>query len=251
MQSNDPQHIAIIMDGNGRWAQKQGLPRIRGHQVGVERVEDIMRVAPDLGVKYLTFYAFSKENWQRPKDEVSFLMDLLGKYLDLKIGEFKRKNVVFNTIGQIEDLPKIIQEKIAKAKSETRQNNGLVATFAFSYSSRLEITRAARLLAEQCARGELKPDQIDEALLSRHLYTADLPDPDLLIRTSGEMRISNFLLWQISYAELYVTDKFWPEFTVDEFKKAVDDFKKRERRFGKTHAASASPDLDRVQDGAA
>jgi len=239
MQNNTPQHIAIIMDGNGRWAQKQGSPRIRGHQVGVERVEDIMRVAPDLGVKYLTFYAFSKENWQRPKDEISFLMDLLGKYLDLKIKEFKKENVVFNTIGQIEDLPKIIQEKIAKAKKETAQNDGLVATFAFSYSSRLEITRACRQIAQEIAKGELQPDAVDEELIGRHLYTAGLPDPDLLIRTSGEMRISNFLLWQISYAELYVTDKFWPEFTVDEFQKAIEDFQKRERRFGKTHAASS------------
>ncbi len=234
--SGVPQHIAIIMDGNGRWAEKQGLPRIRGHQVGVERVEEIIRAAPDLGIKYLTLYAFSKENWQRPKEEVSFLMDLLGHYLDHKLAEFKKNNMVFNTIGQLEDLPPKIQGKILCAVEETKQNTGLVATFAFSYSSRVEMTMACRQIAEKVLEGKFRPQDITEKTISEHLYTAHLPDPDLLIRTSGEMRISNFLLWQISYTELYVTEKFWPEFTKEELMNAIEVYKKRERRFGRTRS---------------
>ncbi|MCB9800400.1 MAG: isoprenyl transferase [Candidatus Omnitrophica bacterium] len=233
-----PQHVAIIMDGNGRWANERGLARIRGHQHGVERVEEIIRVAPELGIKYLTLYAFSKENWQRPKDEVSFLMGLLAAYLDQKLEEMHRNNVVFNTIGEIGDLPKPIQEKIAQGKEKTKKNTGLVATFAFSYSARAEITRACRLIARKVVDGVLKPEDINEDLLSRSMYTGTLPDPDLLIRTSGEMRISNFLLWQISYAELYVTEKYWPDFTKEELVKAIEAFGGRERRFGRTSVSS-------------
>ncbi len=229
---NIPQHIAIIMDGNGRWAEKQNLPRIRGHQVGVERVEEIIRAAPQLGVRYLTLYAFSKENWQRPKEEVSFLMDLLGNYLDQKMDQFKKNNIAFNAIGELQDLPPKIHEKIRASMADTASNNGLTVTFAFSYSSRLEITNACRKIAQKVLEGKLKPEQITEKTLSEHLYTSNLPDPDLLIRTSGEMRISNFLLWQISYAELYVTEKCWPEFTHEEFAKAIEAYQKRERRFG-------------------
>ncbi len=225
------------MDGNGRWAKSRGLPRIRGHQVGVERVEEIIQSAPALGIKYLTLYAFSKENWRRPKDEVSFLMELLGKYLDQKLEEMKRQNVVFNTIGHLDDLPAPIREKIVRNKQETRQNTGLVVTFAFSYSARVEITDACRVLAEKAAQGEIRPADITEATLARHLYTANLPDPDLLIRTSGEMRISNFLLWQISYTELYVTEKYWPDFTREELVKAIQSYQTRERRFGRTTAS--------------
>ncbi len=233
---NVPQHIAIIMDGNGRWAEKQGFPRIRGHQAGVERVEEIISAAPDLGIKYLTLYAFSKENWQRPKDEVSFLMDLLGRYLDQKLAEFKKNNIVFNTIGQMEDLPAKIQEKIAYTMKETRHHTGLVTTFAFSYSARVEITTACRRIAEKVLQGKMNLEEITEKTVSDHLYTAGLPDPDLLVRTSGEMRVSNFLLWQISYAEIYVTDKCWPEFTKAELAKAIEAYNKRERRFGRTRA---------------
>lgn len=233
-----PVHVAVIMDGNGRWAKSRGFPRIRGHQVGVERVEEIIKSAPELGIKYLTLYAFSKENWQRPQEEVSFLMDLLARFLDQKLEEMKRQNVVFNTIGHHEDLPPAVCEKILRNKEETKNNTGLVVTFAFSYSSRIEITDACRRIAEKAAAGEIKTSDITEDMVTRHLYTAGLPDPDLLIRTSGEMRISNFLLWQISYTELYVTEKCWPEFTREELVKAVQSFQTRERRFGRTSAAN-------------
>lgn len=234
MLENIPKHVAIIMDGNGRWAEKRGFPRLRGHQEGVERVEEIMRVAPEMGVRYLTLYAFSKENWQRPKEEVNFLMQLLSQYLDRKLEEMKKNHVVFNAIGQLEDLPEKVKEKVLMAMKETQNNTGLVATFAFSYSSRQEITEACKKIAEEVSQNKLKIEDIDENVITRHLYTAGLPDPDLLIRTSGEMRLSNFLLWQSSYTELYVTEKFWPEFDEQEFKKAIAVYQKRERRFGKT-----------------
>lgn len=234
MNPNLPRHVAIIMDGNGRWAEKQGLLRIRGHEMGVRRVEEIIRAAQDEGIGYLTLYAFSKENWQRPPAEVSFLMGLLGQFLDQKVKEMKENNLVFNTIGEIHDLPEMIQKKISKGMEETKQNTGLVVTFAFSYSSRIEITEACRRIAREVSEGKIRPENITEQTISSHLYTAGLPDPDLLIRTSGEMRISNFLLWQISYAELYVTEKFWPEFTREEFLSALDAYGKRERRFGRT-----------------
>ena len=229
-----PRHVAIIMDGNGRWAQRQGLPRFRGHETGVQRAEEIIRVAPDYGVKYLTMYAFSKENWKRPENEVKFLMELLSQYLDRKLKDFMQNNVVFNAIGRLEELPPKIYEKLLRNMKETRNNTKLVATFALNYSSRLEITDACRKMAEEAVAGKLKPEDISEETLSRRLYTAALPDADLLIRTSGEMRLSNFLLWQISYAELYVTDTLWPEFTQEEFAKALQAFQKRERRFGRT-----------------
>ncbi|MBI3313979.1 MAG: isoprenyl transferase [Candidatus Omnitrophica bacterium] len=234
MNPNLPRHVAIIMDGNGRWAEKQGLLRIRGHEMGVRRVEEIIRAAQDEGIGYLTLYAFSKENWQRPPAEVSFLMGLLGQFLDQKVKEMKENNLVFNTIGEIHDLPEMIQKKISRGMEETKQNTGLVVTFAFSYSSRIEITEACRRIAREVSEGKIRPENITEQTISSHLYTAGLPDPDLLIRTSGEMRISNFLLWQISYAELYVTEKFWPEFTREEFLSALDAYGKRERRFGRT-----------------
>jgi len=228
------------MDGNGRWAERQGLPRIKGHQVGVERVEEIIRVAPELGVKYITLYAFSKENWQRPKQEVRFLMDLLVAYLDKKLADMRKSNVVFKTIGDLEDLPVVVQEKIERNKQETKNNTGLIVTFAFSYSSRDEIMKAARNIARKACNGELAVDDIDEETISKHLFTHDLPDPDLLVRTSGEMRISNFLLWQISYAELYVTETCWPDFTKEEFQKAIESFGARERRYGLTSAQGDS-----------
>ncbi len=236
--SNPPLHVAVIMDGNGRWAQSHGLPRIKGHEVGIERVEEIMRVAPKYGVHYLTLYAFSKENWQRPKHEVAFLMELLSGYLDQKLPELMENNAIFNAVGRLGDLPKKVQEKIARNMEKTKKNTGLVTTFAFSYSSRLEITDACRRIAEACVQGRLRPEAISEKTVSEHLYTAKLPDPDLLIRTSGEMRISNFLLWQISYTELYMTEKCWPEFTEAEFAKAIEAYQKRERRFGRTGTVS-------------
>ena len=229
-----PQHVAIIMDGNGRWAQGRGLPRIKGHEVGSERVEEIISVARKYGVKYVTFYAFSKENWQRPQSEVSFLMDLLAGYLGHKVRKMHDNNVVFNAIGNLKDLPPKIQDKVGEGMNLTKNNTGLIATFALSYSSRLEITEACRKIAREAAQGKLDPEAITENTVSKALYTSNLPDPDLLIRTSGEMRISNFLLWQISYAELYVTEKLWPDFGEEEFAKAIQEYQKRERRFGKT-----------------
>jgi undecaprenyl diphosphate synthase len=220
------------MDGNGRWAQGRGLLRIKGHEVGSERVEEIIAAAPKYGVKYVTFYAFSKENWQRPKPEVAFLMDLLANYLGGKVRKMYDNNVRFNVIGNTKDLPEKIQAKIVEGMKLTEKCTGLTATFALSYSSRFEITEACRKIAEEAASGKLDPKAITEETVARRLYTSQLPDPDLLIRTSGEMRISNFLLWQISYSELYITDKLWPDFGEEEFAKAIRDYQKRERRFG-------------------
>lgn len=233
-----PQHVAIIMDGNGRWAKKQGLLRVQGHEVGVQRVEEIIQAARDKGIRYLTLYAFSKENWRRPKEEIEFLMGLLSAYLDKKIETLIRNNCVFNVIGEIQDLGEGLQKKLTRAMEDSRKNTGLVVTFALSYSSRREILRACQKIARQAADGTINPSGITEEDISGNLYTSGMPDPELLIRTSGEMRISNFLLWQISYAELYITQKCWPEFTRDEFEKALEDYKGRERRFGDTCAVS-------------
>lgn len=225
------------MDGNGRWAERQGYPRIKGHEIGVQRVENLIRFASKYGVEYITLYAFSKENWQRPQAEVHFLMGTLSHYLDKSLEDFRKNNVVFRSIGRTSDLPKDVQKKIARNTAETANNTGLVVNVALSYSSRLEIVDACRKIVDDTAAGKLNPADIDEDAISSRLYTAGTPDPDLLIRTSGEMRISNFLLWQISYAELYITDKLWPEFDEAEFEKAVLDFQKRERRFGRTSPA--------------
>ena len=231
-----PQHVAVIMDGNGRWARRQGLPRIKGHEEGVNRVDEITRSASAMGVRYLTLYAFSKENWKRPADEVGFLMSLLVQFLDAKLKVMLENNVIFNVIGEITDLPSVIQKKLDEWIQKTKTNTGLTLTIAFSYSSRFEITRAARKLAEKVAGREIKPSEITEELFAKELYTVGLPDPDLLIRTSGEMRISNFLLWQLSYAELYVTETFWPDFKDEQFREALTAYTKRERRFGLTES---------------
>ena len=230
--SNFPRHVAIIMDGNGRWAEERGLPRIHGHQKGAERIRDVIRTATEIGIGYLTLYAFSKENWVRPKEEVDFLMGLLSQYLDQELPELKKNKVRFNVIGRREDLPADVQKKIQRNMAETAGFDKLVLTLALSYSGRVEITEACRRIAEKVKRGEIAPEDIQESTIRGALYTADLPDPDLLIRTSGELRISNFLLWQISYSEIYITDKFWPEFTPDEFQKALEAYQKRKRRFG-------------------
>lgn len=237
-----PRHVAVIMDGNGRWAGRQGLARIRGHQAGADRLEEVMRAAEEAGVRYLTLYAFSKENWQRPKDEVQFLMQLLSSYLDHKLADLKKNNIIFNAIGRLSDMPADIQEKLSRAMRETAANTGLFVTFAFSYSSRLEITEACRRLARMAVEGRIKPEDIREEDVAEHLYTRGMPDPDLLIRTSGEMRVSNFLLWQISYAELYITEKCWPEFTGEEFMKALEAYARRERRFGRTEPLKTGAD---------
>lgn len=237
--SNIPQHVAIIMDGNGRWAERRGLPRIKGHETGVQRVEEIIRVAPKLGIKYLTFYTFSKENWNRPKLEVDFLMSVLSFELDKKLREFMEENVIFKVIGSMEDLSPEIQQKIERNIRETASNTGLTVILAISYSSRIEIVDACKAIAQKVSQGLLKISDIDEKTVSGNLYTKDIPDPDLLVRTSGEMRISNFLLWQISYSELYVTEKCWPEFDAAELEKALQEYQKRDRRFGLTAAQKA------------
>lgn len=235
---NIPRHVAIIMDGNGRWAQKRGLARILGHEEGVNRVEDITRAADKVGIRYLTLYAFSKENWKRPADEVGFLMSLLVRFLDSKLKVMMENNVIFNVIGEISDLPSIIQKKLTDWIQKTKSNTGLTLTIAFSYSSRFEIVRACRRIAEKVADGKMKPSEITENVFASELYTAQLPDPDFLIRTSGELRISNFLLWQLSYAEIYVTETLWPDFREDQLCEALVAYAKRERRFGLTEARS-------------
>lgn len=241
MLNEIPKHVAVIMDGNGRWARSKGFPRIKGHEEGVRRVEEIVKVAAQKGIRYLTLYTFSKENWRRPKEEVNFLMGLLSRYLDEKINTLIEDNVVLNVIGEMSDLPETIQKKLRDARKNSERNTGLTLTLALSYSSRAEILRAIKKIADRVKKQDLDITGIDESLVNANLDTAGIPDPELLIRTSGEMRISNFLLWQISYAELYVTPKFWPEFTSEEFEKAIDEYRRRERRFGATEPARGLP----------
>jgi undecaprenyl diphosphate synthase len=233
-----PKHIAIIMDGNGRWALEKNLPRVQGHQAGVDSIRDIVRACGEIGIRYLTLYAFSTENWARPKDEVSFLMGLLSAYLDRELEEIKKNNIRFTPIGRIADLPAEIQKKIARNVEETRENTGMRLMLALSYSSRLELVDAVKAIAGKVRSGELALDQITPETLSDHLYTAGVPDPDLLIRTSGEMRISNFLLWQLSYTEIYVTEKLWPDFRRPDLMVAIKAYQGRERRFGRTDTRS-------------
>ena len=229
---NLPRHVAVIMDGNGRWAVERGLPRFRGHQKGADRIRDVIEAAIETGITHLTLYAFSKENWIRPKEEVDFLMDLLSRYLDEELPKMKENKIRFNVIGSREDLNAEIQKKIDRNMKETSSHSKLTLTLALSYSGRVEITDACRKIAHQVEAGKLSPESIHEGTLQQALYTADLPDPDLLIRTSGELRVSNFLLWQISYAEIYVTEKLWPDFSKEEFRKAIEAYQKRKRRFG-------------------
>lgn len=229
---NIPKHIAIIMDGNGRWAQARNLPRFRGHQKGAERIHDVIEGAVELGVGYLTLYAFSKENWVRPKEEVDFLMSMLSLYLDQELPKLKENEICFNMIGCLSDLPKETQKKIERNMRETAHYKKLVLTLALSYSGRAEMIEMCRKIAKKVRAGDLDPEAIDEATVQQSLYTWNLPDPDLLIRTSGELRVSNFLLWQISYAEIFVTEKLWPDFTRDDLRSAVEAYQKRKRRFG-------------------
>jgi len=220
------------MDGNGRWAKQRHLPRVEGHRNGVESVRAVVRAAGEAGVKYLTLYAFSVENWNRPKDEVDTLMKYLARFLKSEIGELNRNNVRLDAIGQIYRLPEFVQDQLAKTKAALAKNNGLTLILALSYGGRTEIVDAARAMAQKAKDGRLEPAEINEQLLSQHLYTCHYPDPDLLIRTSGEMRISNFLLWQISYAELVVTPTLWPDFRKPQFFEALEEYTRRHRRFG-------------------
>ena len=229
-----PRHIAIIMDGNGRWAKKQGLARMFGHKQGVETVHNITVAATKLGIEYLTLYTFSTENWNRPKEEVDALMTLLVDTIAKETPTLMENNVRLETIGDIERLPENAKRKFLGCIEQTSHNTGLTMVLALSYSSRWEITRAMQMAAQQAQAGMLRPDEINEQFVSSLMTTASMPDPDLLIRTSGEYRISNFLLWQLAYSELYFTDCLWPEFTEEELYKAIVDYQKRERRFGKT-----------------
>jgi undecaprenyl diphosphate synthase len=227
-----PQHIAIVMDGNGRWAKKRGLPRVEGHRQGAESVRTIVRAAGELGIRYLSLYAFSMENWNRPKDEVDTLMKYLARYLKNEIGELDRNNVRLEAIGQIWRLPEFVQEQLKKSKAALAKNKGLTLILCLSYGGRTEIVDAVRAIAAKAKEGELDPAEINERTVGDHLYTRQWPDPDLLIRTSGEMRVSNFLLWQISYAEFVVTDTLWPEFRKPQFYAALEEYTRRHRRFG-------------------
>jgi undecaprenyl diphosphate synthase len=227
-----PTHVAIIMDGNGRWAKQRHLPRVEGHRNGVESVRAIVRAAGEIGVKYLTLYAFSVENWNRPKDEVDTLMRYLARFLKNEIGELNKNKVRLEAIGQIYRLPEFVQEQLKKTKAALAKNNGLTLILALSYGGRTELVETARALAQKAKDGAIEPAEINEQLISEHLYTRNYPDPDLLIRTSGEMRISNFLLWQISYAELVVTPTLWPDFRKAQFFSAVEEYARRHRRFG-------------------
>ena len=228
-----PAHVAIIMDGNGRWAKERSLPRVEGHRRGAESVRSVLRSAARLGVKYLTLYAFSVENWKRPQDEVDTLMKYLARYLKSEQREMNDNNVKLQAIGQTSRLPKFVRDQLKATRESLAQNTGTTLTLALSYGGRTELVDAVRGIAEKARDGEIDPAKISEQTISGHLYTSDMPDPDLLIRTSGEMRVSNFLLWQISYAELMVTDRLWPDFGEPEFCAAMEEFAGRNRRFGK------------------
>ncbi|MFA6078679.1 MAG: isoprenyl transferase [Candidatus Omnitrophota bacterium] len=229
---NIPQHIAIIMDGNGRWATEKGLPKIMGHNAGAGSVQKVVKAAAELGVKVLTLYTFSTENWKRPPEEVDALFRLMDGYLDREAENMSRNNMRFSVIGRIDGLPAFIRSKIKKVMGETASNTGLVLNLALNYGGRTEIIDAVRKIVEDVKSGVLNADEVDEAAFSRYLYTRDLPDPDLLIRTSGEFRLSNFLLWQVSYSEIYIVDKYWPDFDGSDLKEAVREYGRRERRFG-------------------
>ena len=228
-----PLHIAVIMDGNGRWAQKKLLNRVKGHEKGSDTVRMVVRSCREIGISYLTLYAFSTENWQRPKAEVAALMILLKRFLVSERQEMVVNNIRFNVIGEQERLPEDVQKEIQRTKDATKSNNGMHLNLALSYGSRSEIVLATKQIAKEVQAGRLLPDAITEETITAHLYTSDIPDPELLIRTSGEMRISNFLLWQIAYSEIAVTDTLWPDFTRNELIQILKEYQGRDRRFGR------------------
>lgn len=229
-------HVAIIMDGNGRWAKERGLPRTAGHREGVKRIKELVKAAPKMGIEVLTFYAFSTENWQRPRAEVSMLMRFLDSFLEKEVAEMHRNNVRFRVIGAGDPIPARLQEKIRSCEERTRHNTSLTVVMALNYGSRQEIVVAAQQFCRDVRQGARTLESLTPEAFGQYLYTAGLPDPDLLIRTSGEMRISNFLLWQISYAELYFPGKYWPDFHAEDLAQALETFQQRERRFGGVHA---------------
>lgn len=238
-----PTHVAIVMDGNGRWAQKRKKPRLYGHKVGADSVREIVEMSRQIGIKYLTLYAFSSENWSRPQQEVSGLMNILKSYLVSELGRMEKNKIRLCCLGNISQLPDTVREVLQSSIDKTCSNNELTLNLALSYGSRDEICDAVRKIAEKCCDGNLQPEEIDNQLLSDHLYTAGQPDPDLLIRTGGEARLSNFLLWQASYSEIYFTETMWPDFRREAFLLALHDFQQRERRFGLTgkQIGSSSP----------
>jgi len=235
-KGNVPQHVAIIMDGNGRWAQEQGEERVFGHISGVHSVRETLTAAAAIGVKYLTLYTFSTENWNRPKEEVDALMDLLVRTIAGEVDSLNKNGVRLQTIGDVESLPESCLEELNRAIEATLSNKKITLVLALSYSSRVEIINAVKQIAEDSIQKKIAPNKINEELISSYLNTAKIPDPDLLIRTSGEERISNFLLWQIAYSELYFTNTLWPDFKEEDFFKAILEYQNRERRFGKTSA---------------
>ncbi|MEH2260487.1 isoprenyl transferase [Nostoc sp.] len=228
-----PQHVAVIMDGNGRWAKRQGLPRIMGHKRGVDALKDLLRCCQDWGIQALTAYAFSTENWKRPQEEVDFLMTLFQRVLRQELREMVEENVQIKFVGNLQDLPRSLQQEISRSMEETKDNRGIRFSVATNYGGRQEILQACQAIAKQVQQGMLQPNEINEQVFESHLYTAGITDPDLLIRTSGEMRLSNFLLWQMAYGEIYITDALWPDFDRAEFHRALCAYQQRERRFGK------------------
>ncbi len=233
-KNNIPEHVAVIMDGNGRWAEKHGKARVFGHESGVESVRSVVEGAGEIGIKYLTFYAFSTENWDRPKVEVDALMELLVQAIEIETESLMKNNVRLSTIGDINSMPAKVKEKLEGCIRFLDSNTGLNLILALSYSSKWEIINAVKNLIQDTIDKKIKPEKINNELFESYLNTAEIPDPELLIRTSGEYRISNFLLWQIAYSELYFTDKLWPDFRKDDLFEAIHDFQNRERRFGKT-----------------
>jgi undecaprenyl diphosphate synthase len=231
--ANLPAHVAVIMDGNGRWAKKKMLNRVKGHEKGADTVRMIVRASRKLGISVLTLYAFSTENWQRPETEISALMTLLKRFLKSERQEMLDNDIRLNTIGEIERLPDSVSSQLQETMQASQNNSGMILNLALSYGARSEIVRMAQQLSAAAAAGNLRPEAIDEEMISSHLYTRNIPDPDLLIRTSGEMRISNFLLWQIAYSEIYITDTLWPDFKREEYIAILKDYQDRDRRYGK------------------
>jgi undecaprenyl diphosphate synthase len=229
-----PKHLAIIMDGNGRWAKKKGAMRIFGHRHAIQAVKDAIEGANNLGIRYLTLFSFSTENWSRPQDEVKALMELLVKTIIDEVSLMMKNNIRLSSIGDLESLPKSAYEKLIEAQRQTETNTGLTVILALSYSGQWELTQATKRIAQKVSEGNLKWEEITQQTVTDHLETAGIPDPELMIRTSGEYRISNFLLWQLAYTELYFTPVLWPDFRIDHLYAAVEDYQKRERRFGKT-----------------
>jgi undecaprenyl diphosphate synthase len=234
-----PRHVAIIMDGNGRWARARGLPRSAGHKKGVDALREAVRAAADFGIEYLTIYAFSAENWSRPRTEVSFLMELLHRFIRQDVAELHKANVKITVIGEREGLEPALVNLLDEAENLTRENTELKLVVAFNYGSRQEITRAAKAIARKVADGKINPDDITPAVLSNHLDTGGMPDPDLLIRTGGEQRLSNYLLWQCAYAEFVFVDEHWPDFSRETFARALAEYAARDRRFGGVKAQTA------------